>query len=78
MSTIVFDRIPLSFHHQGILIDGILMGSLTYWEFNSNHPSFLKFFPSGSISSKTTIKYPTEEYDSFINDFYKSADLLVL
>lgn len=77
MSLSEFNRIPLSFQHQGILIDGVLKGSLTFWEYSSSHPLFLKYFPSGSISSKTTISNPTEDYDNFMNDFYKAADLLI-
>ena len=73
-----FENIPLTFHHNGYYISGYLNGTITYWEFNSDHPIFLKYHPLGKISPKTIINDPTKMKDDFMDDFYRVADLLVV
>ena len=73
-----FDNIHLTFQHSGINISGYLNGTISYWEFNSDHPIFLIYHPSGKISPRTIINYPTKIKDDFMDDFYRVADLLLM
>lgn len=47
-----YNSVPVSFLYENNLVTGILSGSWFEWEFRSQSPSFIAFFPDGIFNRK--------------------------
>lgn len=69
-----FFSIPVQTEIKGKRINGLLRGTLVYWEFESYSSFFVQYFPNNIFSSRTTLRDSSDTLVTLVEGLLTAID----
>lgn len=70
----VFNNSIVQFEINNALVEGVLNGDITFWEFRSNSYEFTKLFKEGVFSNRISFKEMPEPLEKMIDKLYETLE----